>query len=176
MSDNERTVFPAELEAAIAALKDHYPEERAALIPAFHLIQDEFGYLSDEALIRAGEILGVSPARTLGVSSFYTMFRRQEEGRFHVNVCRNLSCHLNGSVNLREHLEKSLGVRAGETTADRIFSLGEVECLGACDEAPVMEIDGEYHFRVTPESADRIIEEYRKRAASTEISGEGGQS
>lgn len=176
MSDNELSIFSKELEAAIAALKDHYPEARASLIPAFHLIQDEFGYLSDDSLIRAGEILGVSPARILGVSSFYTMFRRQEEGRFHVNVCRNLSCHLNGSINLREHLESALGIKAGETTADRLFSLGEVECLGACDEAPVMEIDGEYHFRVTPEAADRIIEEYRQRAAGPEGSGEVGHS
>jgi NADH-quinone oxidoreductase subunit E len=83
-----------------------------------------------------------------------------------MNVCKNISCHLNGSRELREHLEKALGIKVGETTEDGLFTLGEVECLGACTEAPVLEVDGEYHFRVTPGAADAILADYRKRAGA----------
>jgi NADH-quinone oxidoreductase subunit E len=168
MSSTEVNPFPQELEAAIQDLKGHYPDQKAAVIPALHLIQERFGYVPDDALVTLGGLLSLPPAEIFGTLTFYTMFRRQEEGRFHVNVCKNISCHLNGSRKLREHLETVLGIKAGETTGDGLFTLGEVECLGACTEAPVMEIDGEYHFRVTPREADGILEEYRQRA------GQGG--
>ncbi len=161
---DDRKIFSDRLEAGITELKDHYPDPHAAIVPALHLVQEDFGYISEESLIRLGELLHVPPAEIFGTMSFYTMFRKTEEGRFHVNVCKNLSCHLNGSSSLRGHLEKKLEIKAGETTADGVFALGEVECLGACTEAPVMEIDGEYHFRVTSDNADRILEEYRQRA------------
>jgi NADH-quinone oxidoreductase subunit E len=167
MNDEGRTIFSEELEAEILALKDHYPDAHAAVIPALHLIQATFGYIPDEAMIRLGEILAVPPAEVFGTLTFYTMFRRQEEGLFHINVCRNISCHLSGSTLLREHLEKRLGVKPGKTTADGIFTLGEVECLGACTEAPVLEVDSEYYFRVTPEKADRILDAHRENAASS---------
>lgn len=142
----------------------HYPKRRAALLPALHLVQERFGYVSEAAMKAVGDLLGIPPADVLGTLSFYTMFRRRPEGRFHVNVCRNLSCHLNGAPDIRRHLEERLGVPVGGTTEDGLFTLGEVECLGACTEAPVMEIDGEYHFRLTPEKVDRILEAYRGRA------------
>jgi NADH-quinone oxidoreductase subunit E len=164
MSSIEVKSFPQDLENAITDLKGHYPDQKAVVVPALHLIQERFGYIPDKALATLGGLLSIPPAELFGTLTFYTMFRRQEEGRFHVNVCKNISCHLNGSRELREHLETILGIKTGETTPDGLFTLGEVECLGACTEAPVMEIDGEYHFRVTPNKAKGILEEYRQRA------------
>jgi len=166
MSNSEGKQFPQELTGAITALKGHYPDQQAAVIPALHLIQEAFGHVCDESLVNLGELLDVPPAEIFGTMTFYTMFRRKPEGRFHMNVCKNISCHLNGSRELREHLEKALEIKVGETTEDGLFTLGEVECLGACTEAPVLEIDGEYHYCVTPKLADGILAEYRQRAGA----------
>lgn len=168
MSETDPFVFSGELEASIAGLKDHYPDPHATVIPSLHLVQDVYGYLSDESLIRLSEILDVPAAEIFGTLTFYTMFRRRPEGRFHINVCKNLSCHLTGSRDLRKHIESTLAISPGETSADGLFTLGEVECLGACTESPVLEVDGEYHFRVTPEKADEILEDYRRRAGTQE--------
>ncbi len=166
MSETDPFVFPEELEAAIVALRDHYPDPHAVVIPALHHVQDAYGHLSDESLVRLGDLLDVPAAEIFGTLTFYTMFRRRPEGRFHINVCKNLTCHLTGSNELRSHIESKLGIAAGETSADGIFTLGEVECLGACTESPVLEVDGEYHFRVTPQKADEILDDYRRRAGS----------
>jgi len=166
MNDTDQTLFSEELDAAILALKDHYPDPHAVVIPALYVVQDAFGYISDEAIIHVGDLLGVPAAEILGTLTFYTMFRRERSGLCHINVCKNLSCHLTGSRDLRKHIETSLGISVGETSADGLFTLGEVECLGACTESPVIEVDGEYHFRVTPEKADEILEIYRQRAGA----------
>ena len=156
--------FPQELIDAIEELTTHYPQNLAALIPSLHLIQERFGYISDEAMVRLGEVLDVPPAEILGTLTFYTMFRRQPEGRFHVNVCQNISCNLMGSEDILSYLEKKLGIKSGETTEDGLFTLGAVECLGACDEGPVLEIDGDYFFRLTPAKVDALLDDYRKKA------------
>lgn len=165
MPPSENTmVFPKELIKAIQSLTGHYPKSEAALIPALHLIQDRFGFISDEAIDQVAEILNIPPADILGTLSFYTMFRRKPEGQYHINVCKNLSCTLVDSRKILTYLEKKLGIKAGETTTDGLFTLGSVECLGACSESPVMEIDGEYFFRLTPEKVDALLDEYRVRS------------
>lgn len=166
MTSDENHVFPPELNDAIRELTGHYPKPEAALIPALHLVQDRYGYICDKAIDQLSELLDVPPAEILGTLSFYTMFRREPSGRFHVNVCKNLSCTLVGARMFLDHLEEKLGVSVGGTTSDGLFTLGEVECLGACTEAPVLEIDGEYHFRLTPEKLERILNDYRERASS----------
>lgn len=158
--------FPQELIEAIEELTTHYPQKLAALIPSLHLIQERFGYISDDAMVQLGAVLDIPPAEILGTLTFYTMFRRQPEGRFHVNVCQNISCNLMGSEDILSYLEKKLGIKSGETTEDGLFTLGTVECLGACSEAPVMEIDCEYFMRLTPEKVDEILDDYRARAGS----------
>ena len=172
MPASEHALLPDTLKKAIESLTTHYPERRAALIPALHLVQERFGYVSDQAMIEVGEIIGIPPADVLGTLSFYTMFRREPSGTFHINVCKNLSCTLTGAMEIKAYLEKKLGIKAGETTADGLFTLGLVECLGACTEAPVIEVDGEYHFRLTPEKVDAILADYRDRAGKQEPEGE----
>jgi NADH-quinone oxidoreductase subunit E len=172
MPASDNALLPDALKRAIEELTTHYPERRAALIPALHLVQERFGHVSDQAMVEVGEIIGVPPADVLGTLSFYTMFRREPSGTFHVNVCKNLSCALTGAMDIKTYLENKLGIKVGETTEDGLFTLGLVECLGACTEAPVMEVDGEYHFRLTPEKVDTILTGYRDRASKGTSKGE----
>jgi NADH-quinone oxidoreductase subunit E len=164
MQASEEATFPAPLKEAIEELTTHYPHRAAALIPAMLLVQERFGYISSHSIDQLSEILEVPPAEIMGTLTFYTMLRTKPAGRFHVSVCKNLSCTLLGARSLLEYLEGKLGVGVGETTDDGVFTLLVAECLGACNEAPVMEVDGEYHYRLTPERIDAILEEYRKRA------------
>lgn len=172
MPASKNTVFPKPLVEKIEELTTHYPRREAALIPALHLVQERFGYISDASIEQLSEVLGVSRVEILGTLTFYTMFRREPSGRFHINVCKNLSCTLVGSRDMAAYLSEKLNIRTGQTTEDGLFTLGLVECLGACSEAPVMEIDGEYFFRLTPDKVDEILEDFRRRA--DEAPSEGG--
>ncbi len=172
MQTSKNIYLPEIVREEIKALTTHYPEAQAALLPALHLLQDRYGYISDQAMVDVADLLDLSPAEVMGTLTFYTMFRRAPSGRFHINLCKNLSCTLTGSREILDHLVKRLGIRPGETTRDDLFTLGQVECLGACTEAPVMEIDGEYFFRLTPEKVDRILDDYRGRAGLNPSDGE----
>lgn len=135
-----------------------YPTKRAAILPTLWLAQGEFGYLSSEAVEYVAGLLDLSPATVQGVVTFYTMFATKPMGRFHVQVCTNLSCTLVGARTLVGHLEDRLGVKVGETTEDRAFSLSEVECLGSCGTAPVVQVNEDYHERQTPDSVVHLID------------------
>ena len=110
---------------------------RSALIPLLHLAQEQDGYVTDEAMVHIGELVGITPAEVLGTCSFYEMFKREPVGRYLVNVCTDISCMLLGGDELLEHAEETLDVKAGDTTADGLFTLEDVECIAACTEAPV---------------------------------------
>lgn len=135
-----------------------YPTKRAAILPTLWLAQGEFGYLSSEAVEYVAGLLDLSPATVQGVVTFYTMFATRPMGRFHVQVCTNLSCTLVGARTLVGRLEDRLGVKVGETTEDRAFSLSEVECLGSCGTAPVVQVNEDYHERQTTDSVVHLID------------------
>lgn len=135
-----------------------YPTKRAAILPTLWLVQGEFGYLSSEAVEYVAGLLDLSPATVQGVVTFYTMFATKPMGRFHVQVCTNLSCTLVGARTLVSCLEDRLGVTVGQTTEDGAFSLSEVECLGSCGTAPVVQVNEEYHERQTPDSVVHLID------------------
>lgn len=135
-----------------------YPTKRAATLPTLWLAQGEFGYLSSEAVEYVAGLLDLSPATVQGVVTFYTMFATQPMGRFHVQVCTNLSCTLVGARTLVGRLEDRLGVAVGQTTEDGAFSLSEVECLGSCGTAPVVQVNEEYHERQTPDGVVHLID------------------
>lgn len=135
-----------------------YPTKRAAILPTLWLAQGEFGYLSSEAVEYVAGLLDLSPATVQGVVTFYTMFATRPMGRFHVQVCTNLSCTLVGARTLVGRLEDRLGVKVGETTDDRAFSLSEVECLGSCGTAPVVQVNENYHERQTPDGVVHLID------------------
>jgi NADH-quinone oxidoreductase subunit E len=143
----------------VAAILPRYPAERkaAALLPVLRAAQELFGVLSPEVQRLAAERLGVSPARVDEVATFYAMFNTRPVGRHLIELCTNVSCCLTGSERIWEHLQKKLGVKPGETTADGRITLREVECLGSCGTAPAMLVDEEMHERLTVEKVDEIL-------------------
>jgi NADH-quinone oxidoreductase subunit E len=143
------------VEAAIA----RYPERAAALLPVLHAIQDETGYVPREAEDWVAGQLGILPLRVREVMTFYTMFRRTPRGRHLLEVCRNLSCTLAGSEDILRFIAETLGIGPGETTTDGAVSLVTVECLGNCDHAPCLQVDGVDHGPATRETIAAIIKE-----------------
>jgi NADH-quinone oxidoreductase E subunit len=139
-------------------LLTRYPNREAAILPTLYLAQREFGHLSDEAILYVADLLGFTPARIYGVATFYTMYNKKPVGKYHLQVCRNLSCSLMGAEHLIEHVARKIGVKPGETTADGRFTLSTVECLGSCGTAPVMQVNDDYYENLTEESIDAILD------------------
>jgi len=150
--------FSEETQAKHDRLLTRYPNREAAILPTLYLAQREFGYLSDEAIRYVADLLGFTPARIYGVATFYTMYNKKPVGKYHLQVCRNLSCSLMGAEHLIEHVARKIGVKPGETTADGKFTLSTVECLGSCGTAPVMQVNDDYYENLTEESIDAILE------------------
>jgi len=138
-----------------------YPDKRAALLPALYLAQKEFGYLSQEAMQYVAGLLELTPAYVYGVSTFYTMYNKEPVGKYLVQVCTNLPCALMGAEHVVDYLSQKLGVKAGETTPDKKFTLLRVECLGACGAAPMMQINDAYYENLTREKIDQILRELK---------------
>jgi len=148
-------------EATIQQILSRYPRPRSALLPLLHLYQEEAGYLTEESLRAAAGRLGLSAAQVAEVASFYDMFRLKPGGRREIWVCQNLSCSLLGAEGLIRRLEERLGVEAGETTPDGLFTLKRVECLGACGIAPVIQVGGDYFGPVLAQEVGALVERLR---------------
>lgn len=146
----------AEIEAEFA----HYPNRKAVCIDAMKIVQKHRGWISDDALRDVGELLGMSTADLDGIATFYNLLFRHPVGRHVIYVCDSVSCWIMGSDQQCRHLSERLGIAPGETTADSRFTLLPIVCLGACDRAPVMMVDGDTHFDLTPEKIDGILEGY----------------
>jgi NADH-quinone oxidoreductase E subunit len=148
-----------------------YPPDRrrSAALPALYLAQQQQGYITANAIRHVAGLLGITRADVEDVVSFYTMFYRKPVGRFVLQVCRTLSCALNGAERVTEALTEKLGLRPGQTDADATFTLVEVECLGACDRAPVVMVNDAWHECLSPEDAAKLIDALRARgeAATT---------
>jgi NADH-quinone oxidoreductase E subunit len=134
-----------------------YPTRESALLPAFYVAQEEKGWLSRETMDEIADILELPKIRVYGVATFYTMFYKEPMGKYVIQVCTNVSCMINNAENIYDHISKKLGIKNGETTKDGKFSLLEVECLGNCGNAPVMQINDEFYERLTIEKVDEII-------------------
>ncbi len=147
-----------ESQAEIRKTLDEYPDARSALLPALHLAQvDCGGWLPQEALEEIAQLLKLPPALVLSTASFYSMLHRKPMGRHLIQVCTNISCSLLGAENLVETISRKLGIRPGETTADGRFSLLEVECLGSCGTAPMMQIGDRYYENLSEDGLDQIL-------------------
>jgi len=147
--------------ALAAEIIARYPRPRSALIPLLHLAQEQDGWVSPEAMEHVAELLDLTAADVLGTCSFYGMFKREPVGRWLVGVCTNISCLLLGGEELLHHAEESLGVRAGGTTTDGLFTLEDVECIAACTGAPCLQVNYRYVEDVTHEGFDRLVEDLR---------------
>jgi len=144
-------------EKKIDELISHYPVKRSAIIPALFIAQDEHGYVTDEDVKYLAARLDLRVNEVEEIVTFYSMFSRKPVGRYKLQVCRTISSALNGAADVTEHLCKKLGVDLGETTGDGKFTVTEVECLGYCDLAPVLQVNFTYHERVTKEALDGIV-------------------
>lgn len=139
-----------------------YPndQKQSAVMSALMIVQDQQGCLSPESMDAVAEYLGMSNIAVYEVASFYSMYVLKPQGRHSVNVCTNVSCLLRDSAAVVSHLENKLGIKCGETTEDGRFTLQAVECLGACVNAPMMQVDKDYHEHLTPERIDAALEDY----------------
>ena len=135
-----------------------YPKKEAAMLPVLYLAQQEFGYLSPEAIDYVARLMGQSPARVHGVVSFYTMYNMKPIGRHHIQVCRTLSCALGGAEKITDFVKKKLAIELGQTTADGRFTLSEVECLASCGTAPMMQINDDYYENLNEEKVTEILD------------------
>lgn len=141
----------------IKELGDRFPQRNSALIPALHLVQDQFGWVPPATIPQLAQLLKTTPNKIYGVLTFYTMFNLKPVGKYHIQVCRNVSCSLLGAKHIIEHLSKKLKIKPGETTPDQKFTLSLVECLGACGTAPVMMINDQYYENLDAQKVDTIL-------------------
>ncbi len=141
----------------IEKLKPRYPTNQALLIPALHLAQKEFGWISEETMDEIAEAIDIPPPVVREVVTFYTMFNLKPVGKYHLQFCTNISCCLMGAEELLEHCEKKIGIEAGETSKDKRFTITETECLGACGTAPVVQINDDYYENLTPDRLDKVL-------------------
>lgn len=155
--------FSEKLEERFQWLLSRYPQSDAVLLPLLHDVQDEAGYLTEDAVDYVASRLNLSAARVKEVASFYTMFRLSPKGKFVLNVCHTLSCYLAGAEEIITALENKLGIKAGQTTEDGMFSIERVECLASCSTAPMMQVNRwDYHENLTPELVLKIVDELRE--------------
>jgi NADH-quinone oxidoreductase subunit E len=158
--------FSPQLEARFARLLESYPagRRRAAMIPMLLYAQDEVGAVSDELVAEVAARIGVTPLAVEEVVSYYSMLHRAKRGKYHVQVCTNISCLLRDGDKLLEHTCRKLGIENHGVTADGEFSVEEVECIGACSWAPAIQVNYDYHHEVTGEKLDRLLDGLRKKS------------
>jgi NADH-quinone oxidoreductase E subunit len=148
----------------INSILDRHPGAgREMLIPVLQEIQEELGFLPEQAFEEVGRHLKLPASKIYGVATFYNQFRFEPKGKYHVQVCRGTACHVLGSATVLQKLEKALKVKSGQTTRDGLFSIEVVACIGACGLAPVICVNGEFHAKVTEASLDAIINQYKSK-------------
>ncbi len=144
------------------AVLERFPHARRdALIPLLQQVQEDEGYLSESAMRAIGSHLGLPTSKVYGVATFYNQFRFKPMGRYHIQICRGTACHVKGSAAVLEALQFELGIAAGSTTQDGLFSVEVVACIGACGLAPVISINGEFHAALTPEKVRTLLTQLR---------------
>jgi NADH-quinone oxidoreductase subunit E len=150
------------LDAFFDAKMKEYPTKRSFLVPMLLYTQDELGYITDEAIMHLAKKTDLTELEVRNVISYYSMLHTKPVGKYHVQVCTNISCMLRGGAELLEHCEQKLGIGHKHTTPDRMFSLEEVECIGACSWAPAVQVNYDFHESLTPDSMDKVLDSYRK--------------
>src|SRR5579875_2261049 len=159
----QATMFSPELAARFDRLVTLYPVKRSALVPMLLYAQDEVGYISDPVVAEIADRLGISELDVRNVISYYSLLRTKPAGKYHVQVCTNICCMLRGGNEILDHCRRTLGVPNNKgVTPDGLFSVEEVECIGACSWAPAMQVNYDFHENLTTVKVDEILETYRK--------------
>jgi NADH-quinone oxidoreductase E subunit len=156
--------FSEASEKAIAEVVARYPERRACVMPTLDIAQRQFGYVSNDVMSLVATRLEVAPELVINTATFYTMYNKRPVGRYHIQVCRNVSCYLRGSDNVLGALERNLGIRVGETTEDGLFTLSTVECLASCGTAPALQVNETFHEEMTDEKVATLVKNLREEA------------
>ncbi|GAB4331936.1 MAG: NADH-quinone oxidoreductase subunit NuoE [Candidatus Abyssubacteria bacterium] len=154
----EKQELPADLRRQIDELLAHYPNKRAALIPALHRCQQRLGCVSESSMLAIAEHLELPPSHVADTVSFYAMLHTTPVGRYHIELCQTVSCALLGADSLAEYLTRKLGIGFGEVTADGKFSLQKVECIGACEQAPALLLNNELYGNLNKERIDKLLD------------------
>jgi NADH-quinone oxidoreductase subunit E len=155
--------FSDQFEQRFSEMLTHYPTRRSVLVPTLLYAQDEAGYLSDEVIHELAERLELTDLEVRNVISYYSMLSTKPRGKFNVQVCTNIACMLRGGEELLDHCKRKLGVANKGTTPDGLFTLEEVECIGACSWAPAVQVNYDFHENLTTEKMDEILEGYAKK-------------
>jgi NADH-quinone oxidoreductase subunit E len=155
--------FSEEFETRFADMLTHYPTKRSVLVPTLLYAQDEVGYLSKEVISELANRLELTELDVRNVISYYSMLVTKLRGKYNVQVCTNIACMLRGGEELLAHCKKKLGIGHKSTTEDGLFSLEEVECIGACSWAPAVQVNYDFHENLTPEKMDRVLNEYKRK-------------
>ena len=156
-------IISEQLDTFFTEKMKEYPTQRSFLVPMLLYTQDEIGYLSDEAIAYIAGKVNLSELEIRNVISYYSMLTTKPRGKYTVGICRNICCMLRGADEVIAHTRKKLGVGHKGTTDDGTFTFEEVECIGACSWGPAMQVNYDFHEELTPESVDRILEEYRSK-------------
>ena len=162
-SQESMSIFSPALAARFDALVEKYPLKRSALIPMLLYSQDEIGYLSDAVIEEIAARLDLTTLDVRNGASYYSMLRFKPVGKYNVQVCTNISCMLRGAYDLFEHLEEKLGIGHKGVTADGLFSLEEVECIGVCCWAPAIQVNYDFHDDLTNDKVDAVLASYRAK-------------
>ena len=157
--------FSDQFESRFAEMLTHYPTKRSVLVPTLLYAQDEIGYLGEEVIKELADRLELTELEVRNVISYYSMLTTRPRGKYNVQVCTNVACLLRGGDELFEHCENKFGVKHKGTTADGMFSLEEVECIGACSWAPAVQVNYDFHENLTTEKLDQLLEGYRQKGA-----------
>jgi len=163
MSTETMSIFSPALAAKFDALVLKYPLKRSALIPMLLYAQDEVGYVSDAVIEEIAERLSITPLDVKNVASYYSMLRFKPAGKYNVQVCTNISCMLRGGYDIFDHLQEKLGIGHKGVTADGLFSLEEVECIGVCCWAPAVQVNYDFHDELTNDKIDAVLESYKAK-------------
>jgi NADH-quinone oxidoreductase subunit E len=166
MSPETMTLFSPRLAARFDALVEKYPLKRSALIPMLLYAQDEIGYLSDAVVAEVAQRIGITELEVRNVATYYSMLRFKPAGKYNVQVCTNISCMLRGAYEVYERFQEELGIGHKGVTSDGVFSLEEVECIGACCWAPAIQVNYDFHDELSPELVPSLISSYRGKAGT----------
>jgi NADH-quinone oxidoreductase subunit E len=162
-STESMSIFSPKVAARFDALVEKYPLRRSALVPMLLYAQDEIGYLSDAVIAEVAHRIGITELDVRNVATYYSMLRFKPAGKFNVQVCTNISCMLRGAYDVYEKFQEELGIGHKGVTADGVFSLEEVECIGACCWAPAIQVNYDFHDELTPDRVATLLADYRGR-------------
>jgi NADH-quinone oxidoreductase subunit E len=163
LTETKEIKFSTENQKRLNEIRKHYPTSQAAVMPALWIAQEQFGWISTGVMKYIGEILDIPYETVLGVTEFYTMYNKKPVGKYHMQVCTNVSCMLCGSYDVFDYISEKLGIKNGETTPDGMFTLSEAECLGSCGTAPMMQVNNYYEENLTKDNIDTLINKLSKQ-------------